>query len=173
LRCHLDLDRPIEAEFEGDLRVFCTRCGHPNRDDARFCAECGYALQGDPTLSLTPVEGEDDVQDEFPFPHDELERGQGLLLVKRGPNAGSTFLLANDTTTVGRDTQSDVFLDDVTVSRAHAVLERQDDGSFFVRDLGSLNGTYVNGEQVETTKLAGGDQVQIGMFKLTFFAAGE
>ena len=93
--------------------------------------------------------------------------------MKRGPNAGSTFLLANDTTTVGRDTQSDVFLDDVTVSRAHAVLERKDDGSFFVRDLGSLNGTYVNGEQVETTKLAGGDQVQIGMFKLTFFAAGE
>ena len=73
--------------------MFCTHCGHPNRDDARFCANCGRALQGDPTLSLTPVETEDEAQDEFPFPHDELEHGQALLLVKRGPNAGSTFLL--------------------------------------------------------------------------------
>jgi pSer/pThr/pTyr-binding forkhead associated (FHA) protein len=153
--------------------VFCTRCGHPNRDDARFCARCGHPLQGDPTLSLTPIDADDEAQDEFPFPHDELERGQGLLLVKRGPNAGSTFLLEHDTTTVGRNTESDVFLDDVTVSRKHAVIERRDDNSFFVRDEGSLNGTYVNGEQVDETKLASGDEVQIGMFKLVFFAAGE
>jgi pSer/pThr/pTyr-binding forkhead associated (FHA) protein len=155
------------------LTVFCTRCGHPNRDDARFCAECGASLQADATLSLTPVEPDDEGHDEFPFPHDELEAGQGLLLVKRGPNAGSTFLLEAVTTTVGRSTDSAVFLDDITVSRAHAVLERRDDGSWFVRDVGSLNGTYVNGEQVDETKLASGDEVQIGKFKLTFFAAGE
>jgi pSer/pThr/pTyr-binding forkhead associated (FHA) protein len=153
--------------------VFCTRCGHPNRDDARFCAECGAPLQADATLSLTPVEAEDEGHDEFPFPHDELEPGQGLLLVKRGPNAGSTFLLEAGTTTVGRGTDSAVFLDDITVSRAHAVFERRDDGSWFVRDVGSLNGTYVNGEQVDETKLAAGDEVQVGKFKLTFFAAGE
>jgi len=153
--------------------VYCTRCGHPNRDDARFCAECGASLQADATLSLTPVEPDDEGHDEFPFPHDELEAGQGLLLVKRGPNAGSTFLLAAETTTVGRSTDSAVFLDDITVSRAHAVLERRADGSWFVRDVGSLNGTYVNGEQVDETKLASGDEVQIGKFKLTFFAAGE
>jgi pSer/pThr/pTyr-binding forkhead associated (FHA) protein len=153
--------------------VFCTHCGHPNRDDARFCAECGHALQGDPTLSITPVEVDDEAQDEFPFPHDELERGQTLLLVKRGPNAGSTFLLESDATTVGRSPESDVFLDDVTVSRAHAVIERRDGDAFFVRDIGSLNGTYVNGEQVDETKLASGDEVQIGMFKLMFFTAGE
>ena len=153
--------------------MFCTRCGHPNRDDARFCAECGAPLQADATLSLTPVESEDEGHDEFPFPHDELEPGQGLLLVKRGPNAGSTFLLEADTTTVGRGTDSAVFLDDITVSRAHAVFERRDDGSWFVRDVGSLNGTYVNGEQVDETKLAAGDEVQVGKFKLTFFAAGE
>ena len=153
--------------------MFCTHCGHPNRDDARFCAQCGRPLQGDPTLSLTPVEGEDEGQDEFPFPHDELEEGQALLLVKRGPNAGSTFLLESDTTSVGRNTDSEVFLDDVTVSRAHAAIERRPDGSFFVRDAGSLNGTYVNGEQVEETKLASGDEVQIGRFKLVFFVAGE
>jgi pSer/pThr/pTyr-binding forkhead associated (FHA) protein len=153
--------------------VFCTRCGHPNRDDARFCAECGAPLQADATLSLTPVEAEDELHDEFPFPHDELEPGQALLLVKRGPNAGSTFLLEGGSTAVGRGTDSAVFLDDITVSRVHAVLERRDDRSWFVRDVGSLNGTYVNGEQVDETKLASGDEVQIGKFKLTFFAAGE
>ena len=153
--------------------MFCTHCGHPNRDDARFCAECGHALQGDPTLSITPVEVDDEAQDEFPFPHDELQHGQALLLVKRGPNAGSTFLLESDATTVGRNPESDVFLDDVTVSRAHAVIERREGDAFFVRDIGSLNGTYVNGEQVDETKLASGDEVQIGMFKLMFFTAGE
>ena len=69
--------------------------------------------------------------------------------------------------------QSDVFLDDVTVSRSHGVFERRAGGAWFVKDGGSLNGTYVNGEQVDETKLASGDEVQIGMFKLTFFAAGE
>jgi pSer/pThr/pTyr-binding forkhead associated (FHA) protein len=153
--------------------LFCTRCGHPNRDDARFCSECGAPLQDNTTLSLTPIEAEDEGHDEFPFPHDNLEPEQALLLVKRGPNAGSTFLLEQDSTNAGRDPQSDVFLDDITVSRKHAVIERRADGSWFVRDVGSLNGTYVNGEQVDETKLATGDEVQIGKFKLTFFAAGE
>ncbi|MGZ8595525.1 MAG: FHA domain-containing protein [Actinomycetota bacterium] len=153
--------------------MFCTRCGHPNRDDARFCAECGASLQADATLSLTPVEGEDEGHDEFPFPHDELEPGQSLLLVKRGPNAGSTFLLEAESTAVGRSTDSAVFLDDITVSRAHAPFERRDAGSWVVRDVGSVHGTYVNGEQVDESKLASGDEVQIGKFKLTFFAAGE
>lgn len=123
-------------------------------------------------MSLTPVEAEDDASEEFPFPHDELQPGQALLLVKRGPNAGSTFLLENEQTTTGRRPESDVFLDDVTVSRSHARIERRGD-SFFVQDDGSLNGTYVNGERVEETKLASGDEIQIGMFKLVFFAAGE
>jgi len=152
--------------------LYCSRCGHPNKDDAKFCAQCGAPLQGEPTLSLTPVEAEDDGSDEFPFPHDELQPGQALLLVKRGPNAGSTFLLENEQTTTGRRPDSDVFLDDVTVSRNHARIERRGD-SFFVQDDGSLNGTYVNGERVEETKLASGDEIQIGMFKLVFFAAGE
>jgi pSer/pThr/pTyr-binding forkhead associated (FHA) protein len=155
------------------LTVFCTRCGHPNRDDARFCAECGAPLQDDATLTLTPVEPEDEGHEEFPFPHDELEPGQALLLVKRGPNAGSTFLLHDTQVSVGRNPESAVFLDDITVSRAHAVFERRADDGWFVRDVGSLNGTYVNGEQVDQTKLASGDEVQIGKFKLTFFAAGE
>ena len=153
--------------------MFCTNCGHPNRDDARFCSECGHPLQEDVTVTLPAIEAEEEVHEEFPFPHDELETGQALLLVKRGPNAGSTFLLDQDATTVGRSTDGDVFLDDVTVSRKHAIFERRADGAWFVRDVGSLNGTYVNGEQVDETKLASGDEVQIGRFKLTFFAAGE
>ena len=153
--------------------MFCTNCGHPNRDDARFCAECGHPLQEDVTVTLPPTEAEDEVHEEFPFPHDELEPGQALLLVKRGPNAGSTFLLDQDATSVGRSTEGDVFLDDVTVSRKHAIFERRSGDAWFVRDVGSLNGTYVNGEQVDETKLASGDEVQIGRFKVTFFAAGE
>ncbi len=126
-------------------------------------------------MSLTAVEPDDEGHDEFPFPHDELAAGQALLLVKRGPNAGSTFLLTEPLTSVGRNVDSVVFLDDVTVSRAHAAFERRDGDGFewFVRDVGSLNGTYVNGEQVDQTKLAPGDEVQIGKFKLVFFSAGE
>lgn len=169
----MTLDRSPDVGPEGNRTVFCTRCGHPNRDDARFCANCGAPLQEDSTVSLTPVESEDDENIEFPFPEDELETGQALVQVKRGPNAGSTFLLDTDSSSVGRNTDSVVFLDDITVSRRHATFERRPGGEWFVRDAGSLNGTYVNGEQVDETKLATGDQVQIGRFRLTFFQAGE
>ena len=123
-------------------------------------------------MGLGPIEVEGEVPDEFPFPEDELEPGQALLLVKHGPNAGSTFLIETDVTTAGRNPSNDVFLDDVTVSRTHAEIRRTEEG-FFVHDLGSLNGTYVNRERVEVTKLASHDELQIGKFKLVFFAAGE
>ena len=90
-----------------------------------------------------------------------------------GGRAGEHFIPQAARTTIGRSPENDIFLDDVTVSRKHAIFERRADGSWFIRDVGSLNGTYVNGEQVDETKLASGDQVQIGKFKLTFFAAGE
>jgi pSer/pThr/pTyr-binding forkhead associated (FHA) protein len=122
------------------------------------------------TLTLPAIETDDEAHEEFPFPHDELAPGQALVLVKRGPNAGSTFLMEQDATAVGRDTASAIFLDDITVSRKHAIFERRG-AEWFVRDTGSLNGTYVNGEQVDETKLTTGDEVQIGKFKLTFFAA--
>lgn len=152
--------------------MFCTHCGHANPDEARFCGGCGRPLQGELTLNLQPVEIEDDTHEVFPFPNDELEPGQALLLVRRGPNAGSTYLLTEVRTTVGRSDDRDVLLDDVTVSRAHAAFERRDDG-WHVTDEGSLNGTYVNGEQVDATVLADGDEVQVGLFKLVFFQAGE
>ena len=88
-------------------------------------------------------------------------------MVKRGPNAGSRFLLDRSTTSAGRHPDSDIFLDDVTVSRRHAEF-RRDAGEFVVVDVGSLNGTYVNREPVDTAVLANGDEVQIGKFRLVF-----
>jgi pSer/pThr/pTyr-binding forkhead associated (FHA) protein len=148
--------------------VYCTNCGHPNKDEAHYCVNCGASLQEDTTLGISPIEVEGEGHDEFPFPEDELEPGQALLLVKTGPNAGSTFLLESDSTSVGRNTESDVFLDDISVSRTHAEIRRQADG-FAIHDLGSMNGTYVNRERVEMTKLAQHDEVQIGRFRLVFF----
>src|SRR5207244_4993848 len=98
-----------------------------------------------------------------------LQPGMALLVVRRGPNAGARFLLAHDVTTSGRHPDSDIFLDDVTVSRRHAELHR-DGGTFTVRDVGSLNGTYVNRERVEAATLSSGDEVQIGKFRLVFIA---
>ncbi|MDR2379579.1 MAG: FHA domain-containing protein [Bifidobacteriaceae bacterium] len=96
-----------------------------------------------------------------------LPATSALLVVLRGPNAGSRFLLDADSTTAGRSTKSDIFLDDVTVSRRHATFERSGT-SFTVRDLGSLNGTYVNRERVDDAVLKAADEVQIGKYRLTF-----
>src|SRR5437763_14632509 len=98
---------------------------------------------------------------------ESLPSGTALLVVKRGPNAGSRFLLDRATTSAGRHPESDIFLDDVTVSRRHAEF-RRDAGEFVVVDVGSLNGTYVNREPVDTAVLANGDEVQIGKFRLVF-----
>src|SRR5688500_7972958 len=98
-----------------------------------------------------------------------LPPGMALLVVRRGPNAGARFLLDHDVTTSGRHPDSDIFLDDVTVSRRHAEFHR-DGGTFTVRDVGSLNGTYVNRERVEAATLSNGDEVQIGKFRLVFIA---
>lgn len=98
---------------------------------------------------------------------DALPVGSALLVVKRGPNAGSRFLLDQDTTSAGRHPDSDIFLDDVTVSRRHAEFRREG-GEFVVIDVGSLNGTYVNREPVDQAVLANSDEVQIGKFRLVF-----
>ena len=98
---------------------------------------------------------------------DGLPPGSALLVVRRGPNAGSRFLLDIPTTSAGRHPDSDIFLDDVTVSRRHAEF-RRDGAEFVVVDVGSLNGTYVNREPVDTAVLANGDEVQIGKFRLVF-----
>ena len=96
-----------------------------------------------------------------------LPSGAGMLVVKRGPNAGSRFLLDQPMTSAGRNPDSDIFLDDVTVSRRHAEF-RLENGEFQVVDIGSLNGTYVNREPVDSAVLADGDEIQIGKFRLVF-----
>jgi pSer/pThr/pTyr-binding forkhead associated (FHA) protein len=156
--------------------VFCTRCGRENAADSHFCANCGAALHGDrpseqtSTLALGAVEDHHDEESASEDAAvDALPHGSALLVVKRGPNAGSRFLLDRERTTVGRHPDSDIFLDDVTVSRRHAEFRRQEGGGFAVRDVGSLNGTYLNRERIETSELVGGDEVQIGKFRLVFF----
>jgi pSer/pThr/pTyr-binding forkhead associated (FHA) protein len=100
---------------------------------------------------------------------DALPPGSALLVVKRGPNAGSRFLLDADLTTAGRHPESDIFLDDVTVSRRHAEFHRSPyTKGFTVRDVGSLNGTYLNRERIDAAELTSGDEVQIGKFRLVF-----
>ena len=111
---------------------------------------------------------EEETGEQPALPQSELEHGQALLVVQRGPNAGSKFLIDKDVTTIGRHPESDIFLDDVTVSRRHAEFRREE-GKFVVHDVGSLNGTYVNRQRVDETQLANGDELQIGKFKLTFF----
>jgi hypothetical protein len=173
--------------------VFCTRCGQQNPPEAAFCARCGAPLvrPGEPvahapavaaersdstsTISLTGLSvGAEDMEDTGEpelSAVDALPPGSALLVVKRGPNAGSRFLLDQPVTTAGRHPESDIFLDDVTVSRRHAEFRREE-GAFSVHDVGSLNGTYLNRERIDAAELSGGDEVQIGKFRLLFLLAG-
>lgn len=102
---------------------------------------------------------------------DALRPGTALLIAMRGPNAGARFLLDDAEIGSGRHTDSDIFLDDVTVSRRHAVFRRGADGGYSVVDVGSLNGTYVNGAITDAADLNSGDEVQIGKFRFFYFAA--
>ncbi|MEY4993360.1 MAG: hypothetical protein RIS82_482 [Actinomycetota bacterium] len=99
-----------------------------------------------------------------------LPSGSALLIVQRGPNEGSRFLLDQDVTTIGRHPNADIFLDDVTVSRRHAEFHRTG-ANFEVKDLGSLNGTYFEGERIDAARLVDGCEVQIGKFRMTFYAS--
>lgn len=101
---------------------------------------------------------------------DALRPGTALLLALRGPNSGARFLLDDAEVSVGRHPSSDIFLDDVTVSRRHAVFRRTDTG-YAVTDIGSLNGTYVNGELVDSHDLTTRDEVMVGKFRLVFYGA--
>ena len=158
--------------------MFCTRCGHSNPPDSRFCAKCGAptevesAVEQTSTIALNPIEGEHEEDGAGEDAGVEgLAPGTALLVVKRGPNAGSRFLLDRDVTTAGRHPDSDIFLDDVTVSRRHAEFRRDEHGGFALADVGSLNGSYLNRTRIDSSPLTGGDEVQIGKFRLVFFAA--
>ncbi|WP_425575745.1 FHA domain-containing protein [Streptomyces gobitricini] len=169
----------------------CTRCGHRNAEASRFCSNCGAPLRGGApaerasettsTISISGLEAYDsEVTGQTQLPSlspeaqaavEALPLGSALLVVRRGPNSGSRFLLDSDLTTAGRHPQSDIFLDDVTVSRRHVEFRRAPDGSFTVSDVGSLNGTYVNRERIDSVPLSNGDEVQIGKYRLVFYAS--
>jgi pSer/pThr/pTyr-binding forkhead associated (FHA) protein len=152
----------------------CHRCGHDNEAGANFCSSCGATLS-DPdetTASLALLEDRQQLEAELGELLDEIPADLGILVVRRGPNAGSTFGLDAATTSIGRHPDSDLFLDDVTVSRRHALIRRTPDG-YTISDVGSLNGTYVRGERIDTTELSDMSDVQIGRFVLTFLLGGR
>lgn len=168
---------------------FCTNCGRQNPDDARFCSQCGTPIVQpddaaapaadvpvDATATITfgaPAEKAAESSDRALSPIDAaavdaLPAGHALLVVQRGPGAGNRFLLDLDLVTAGRHPESEIFLDDVTVSRRHAEFHRTGT-AFAVRDVGSLNGTYVNRDRIDSVDLRDGDEVQVGKYRLVFF----
>ncbi|HEX6337614.1 MAG TPA: FHA domain-containing protein [Jiangellaceae bacterium] len=165
---------------------FCTQCGHENPADAKFCSQCGSRLVTAPaaesaaevtsTMALQREDVErEEVGDLGPADQaavDALPAGSALLAVLRGPNAGSRFLLDTDVVKAGRHPDSDIFLDDVTVSRRHAEFRRTPEG-FVVTDVGSLNGTYVNRDRIDEVLLKGGDEVQVGKYRLVYYASQQ
>jgi hypothetical protein len=150
--------------------IYCPECGFQNPEASNYCSRCGALLvKDDPgsetTMSYVPEEG----QDESSVSLEELgAEGPALVVRSGGERAGEHFVPQGERTTVGRSPDCDIFLDDVTVSRRHAVL-LQRDGGFFIEDQGSLNGTYLNRKRIESAQeLENGDELQIGKYKLTF-----
>ncbi|HEV8296243.1 MAG TPA: FHA domain-containing protein [Acidimicrobiales bacterium] len=151
--------------------IVCGKCGHRNPTGANYCSSCGSVLgvPSDEATGTLQLDAIADLAEEFGLDRSEFPAGLGILVVRRGPIAGSRFVLDADCTTAGRHPDSDIFLDDITVSRRHAELRREGPGRYVVRDAGSLNGTYVNRSRVDQIVLVDGDELQIGMFKLVFF----
>jgi hypothetical protein len=152
--------------------VRCPNCGFANSEDANFCQNCGHGLAvgapagaSDQTTALHQVAETGDVQ---PVDLESVASAGATLVIRAGGGrVGESFDASGERVTIGRSPDSYVFLDDVTVSRNHALLVRRRDGRY-IDDLGSLNGTYVNRQRIESHRLADGDELQIGKYKLTF-----
>ena len=145
--------------------IYCPECGFQNPEAANYCAKCGALLhtpepaEQTQTFNAAELDHLDDIRVE----------GPALVVRSGGGRAGETFTPQGDRTTIGRSPDCPVFLDDVTVSRRHAVLVERD-SRWFVEDQGSLNGTFVNRRRVESAELSDGDEIQIGKYRLTFLA---
>ena len=158
------------------MAVHCPECGFVNPEGANYCQKCGAYLgrpegkgENEPTTmtykvdetgEYTPVDIEEEVED----------AGAALVIRSGGGRAGESFRIQGDRMSIGRTPDAGVFLDDVTVSRNHALLVRRQDG-IYIDDLGSLNGSYVNRRRIESHRLADGDEIQIGKYKLSYLEA--
>jgi pSer/pThr/pTyr-binding forkhead associated (FHA) protein len=147
--------------------VYCPECGFQNPETANYCSKCGSLLvreESEATMAFTPDEADEEGQPELA---DFGIKGPALVVRSGGGRAGETFPLDTEETTVGRSPDCDIFLDDVTVSRRHAVIKRKSN-QLEIEDLGSLNGTFLNRRRIESGALSDGDELQIGKYKLTF-----
>jgi hypothetical protein len=149
--------------------IYCQECGFQNPEAANYCARCGALLvreEGgtEATQTFTPDDGDESHSEAL---EDLGVKGPALVVRSGGGRTGEMFPLEGETT-IGRSPDCGIFLDDVTVSRKHAVLVERDNG-FFIEDQGSLNGTFVNRKRVESALLDHGDELQVGKYRLTFF----
>jgi pSer/pThr/pTyr-binding forkhead associated (FHA) protein len=158
--------------------VFCNQCGHRNPPESSFCSSCGSVLDrlDDHTVTLAQVdtllEGQG-AADDVVVRMGDLPNDVATLVVRGGSQAGTALTLSAALTRLGRRAESEISLDDITVSRRHAEIERTAVG-YTVRDAGSLNGTYVNGQRIEgSVQLRHGDELQVGKFHLVFFQKAE
>jgi hypothetical protein len=150
--------------------VHCPECGFQNLESANYCSKCGALLIRDETGGHTTMSFAPEEMAEEEGPLDDLAvEGTALVVRSGGGRQGETFPLEGDRVEIGRSPEADVFLDDVTVSRTHAILSREDPG-YVIEDTGSLNGTYVNRRRVEKATLEDGDEVQIGKYRLTYLS---
>ena len=149
--------------------VYCPECGFQNPETANYCSKCGALLVKnesgtETTQQYTPEEADEEAAAAL---EDLGVKGPALIVRSGGGRSGESFYPQGERTTIGRSPDCEIFLDDVTVSRKHAVL-LQRDGTFLVEDLGSLNGTFLNRRRIESGELADGDELQIGKYRLTF-----
>lgn len=153
-------------------RPICSNCDRVGVPGARFCSNCGQRLDESALSGATGVLSELEFEEpigESARPAESVEQG-AVLVVYKGPDAGTRFPLTDDLVSVGRSPESSVFLDDVTVSRHHAEFLHGSEG-WLLRDLKSLNGTYVNRNRVDQHRLLQGDEVQIGKYRFHFWSA--
>jgi pSer/pThr/pTyr-binding forkhead associated (FHA) protein len=154
------------------VAIHCPECGFVNAEGANYCQKCGAYLvagEGAPAEASTATYRVGETGELIPVELDDVVAREGAALVIRagGGRVGESFALEGERLTIGRRPDADVFLDDVTVSRDHALLVHRADG-WHLDDLGSLNGTYVNRHRIESLRLADGDEVQVGKYKLTY-----
>src|SRR4051812_37373264 len=161
---------PVGARRAGVGAMYCPECGFQNSEAANYCSKCGALIVPEQpgaqtTMSFAPAEF--DAETGAATLEELATDAPSLVIRAGGGRAGEHFPVVGEATSIGRSAGADILLDDVTVSRDHAVVRRRPDG-LYIEDAGSLNGTYVNRHRVESHRLADGDELQIGKFKLTF-----